>query len=455
LRAALLCLVGVAAAALGAVPASASSALWPQPTRYSAQLRWDAHTHVLSGSEQIAFVNDGPSTLSSVWLRVWPNGYGSCAHPWARVDVKRGGRLAAQRAGCTALRVRLTRPIAAGSTGLVGMHLRVAVPQLSDRFGRDRGIVYLGNALPLLDVQEPAGPTLEPYSAVGDPFYSLVARWSVRLDMPRSLVAATTGAVKSSQSMPHGYRRLRTEAGHARDFAIVLGRFVVDSTVTDGGVLLRHYRPASEKRSASLAALRVAQAAVEAYSSWYGTSGLDEIDLVPGPGDFGGFGSGMEYPGLVLTSEEPQVVAHELAHQWWYSLVGDDQWSSPWLDESFAEFSSRRLPSSVVPDDGLKCDFANPVRPFGAALLTDSMHHWDAAGSYAYYREVYLGGTCALRSLEHDLGSDAMTAFLRSYVAAHRWGVVTTADFVAALRAAAPPGYDVDAFLRRALITGS
>jgi hypothetical protein len=29
---------------------------------------------------------------------------------------------------------------------------------------------------------------------------------------------------------------------------------------------------------------------------------------------------------------------------------------------------------------------------------------------------------------------------------------VTTADFVAALRAVAPPGYDVDAFLRRALI---
>jgi hypothetical protein len=45
-----------------------------------------------------------------------------------------------------------------------------------------------------------------------------------------------------------------------------------------------------------------------------------------------------------------------------------------------------------------------------------------------------------------------MTAFLRSYADAHRWGVVRTADFVAALRAAAPPGYDVDAFLRRARI---
>jgi hypothetical protein len=454
LRAALLFLVGVAVAAVGAAPASAASALWPQPTRYGAQLRWDAHSNVLSGSEQIAFVNDGPSALSSVWLRVWPNGYGSCSHPWARLRSARGGRLVERRAGCTAVRMRLTRPVAAGAAGLVAVRLQVKVPQLSDRFGRDHGIVYLGNALPLLDVQEPAGPTLEPYSAIGDPFYSLVARWSVRLDVPRPLVAATTGDVKRSVSLPHGYRRLQLDATHARDFAIVLGRFAVDSSVTSGGVRLRHYRAAGESRSASLAALKVARAAVETFSSWYGSPGLGSIDLVPGPGAFGGFGSGMEYPGLVLTSDEPQVVAHELAHQWWYSLVGDDQWLSPWLDESFAEFSSRRLPQSVVPDDGLKCDLSNPVRPFGGALLTESMHHWDAA-SDAYYSEVYLGGTCALRSLEHDLGKDAMTAFLRSYVAAHRWGVVTTADFVAALRAAAPPGYDVDAFLRRARITGS
>jgi aminopeptidase N len=80
------------------------------------------------------------------------------------------------------------------------------------------------------------------------------------------------------------------------------------------------------------------------------------------------------------------------------------------------------------------------------------MGHWDAVGGDGYFNTVYLGGTCALRSLEHDLGPQTMTAFLHSYADAHRWGVVTTADFVAALRAAAPPGYDVDAFLRRAQI---
>jgi aminopeptidase N len=133
-------------------------------------------------------------------------------------------------------------------------------------------------------------------------------------------------------------------------------------------------------------------------------------------------------------------------------MVGDDQWASPWLDESFAEFSARRLPASIVGPDDLSCDNADPVRPFGNALLSSSMKHWDPAGAGQYYRTVYLGGTCALRSLESDLGFDAMTAFLRSYAAAHRFGVVTKADFESALRAAAPPGYDVHAYLRRARI---
>src|SRR4051812_3620219 len=417
-----------------------------------ASLRWNPKAFVLNGSERIAFVNDRPRTLPEVWLRLWPNGYGSCRRPLARLTIARGGHLAGSRAGCTAVRVRLSHPVAAGAASGVTGRLRVRVPQSSDRFGRERGIVYLGNALPLLAVAGRSGPSLEPYTGVGDPFYSRVARWSVQLDLPRKLAAATTGYVTHSSSLPGGFRRLRAEAPAARDFAIALGRFGVESETTSGGVRLRYFHPSGDSSARSLDSLRVARAAVETYTSWFGPAGVPEIDLVPGPGTFGSFGSGMEYPGLVLIADEPQVVAHELAHQWWYSLVGDDQWRSPWLDESFAEFSSRRLPASVVPRDGLKCKRANPVRPFGGGLLTDSMRHWGAAGPNAYYRGVYLGGTCALRSLERDLGSSAMTAFLRSYVDAHRWSEVTTADFVRALRAAAPHGYDVDAFLRRARI---
>ena len=34
------------------------------------------------------------------------------------------------------------------------------------------------------------------------------------------------------------------------------------------------------------------------------------------------------------------TVAHEVGHQWFYNLVGDDQLDDPWLDESFAQFAT-------------------------------------------------------------------------------------------------------------------
>jgi hypothetical protein len=301
--------------------------------------------------------------------------------------------------------------------------------------------VYLGNALPLLDVEDSSGPSLEPYTRLGDPFYSRDARWSVTLVAPRSLVAATTGRVTSRMLIAGGLQRLRTVAGHARDFAIVLGHFSVASTVTSGGVRLVRYQRSGTRRSALMRDLAVARAAVERYTAWYGEPVEREIDLTPG--------IGMEYPGLVMVASDPYLIAHEIAHQWWYGVVSNDQWRSPWLDESFAEFSAWRLPAKLTGLGDPRCSHNHPV----AGPLTAPMSYWESDPSNKYYETVYLGGTCVLRSLESDIGAQAMTAFLRSYAAAHRFGIVTTADFVAALRAAAPPGYDVDAFLRRAHIS--
>jgi hypothetical protein len=191
---------GTAAAA----QAEPASPVWPQPQQYTAHVRYDDQRKTLTGREWITFANHGPDELSSVWLRVWPNGYGSCARPWAMVSVKAGGRSAGWGAHCTALQVRLAQPVAPGGSGGVTVRLRVKVPPKANRFGQDGESVYLGNALPLLDVEDKSGPGLEPYTDLGDPFYSLSANWSVTLDMPRSLVAATTGSVTARRRLSGG-----------------------------------------------------------------------------------------------------------------------------------------------------------------------------------------------------------------------------------------------------------
>ena len=56
---------------------------------------------------------------------------------------------------------------------------------------------------------------------------------------------------------------------------------------------------------------------------------------------------GMEYPNLVLISDDTSekadyinVIVHEIAHQWWYGLVGNDEFRYGWLDEGLTEYST-------------------------------------------------------------------------------------------------------------------
>ena len=86
--------------------------------------------------------------------------------------------------------------------------------------------------------------------------------------------------------------------------------------------------------------LRAAERAVRALGKRLGPYDSTELDVVLlRNARF----TGMEYPELVFSVPVPDVVTHEVAHQWWYGLVGNNQAAEPWLDESFAQYSHERL----------------------------------------------------------------------------------------------------------------
>jgi Peptidase family M1 domain len=195
--------------------------------------------------------------------------------------------------------------------------------------------------------------------------------------------------------------------------------------------------------------LRIAALSMRRYAAWYGPYARPEIDLVEGPGEVARGGLAMEYPELVLTPPDPTSIAHELAHQWFYGIVGNDQWSEPWLDESFAEFSAARLPPRTVPNRLRDCrvpDARESPLDADMARLTGRRNR--------YVNTVYMGGACFLRAVQRALGGARFDAFMRRLVATHRGGVQTTPEFVAALRAAAPGNATVERLLRRTGLAG-
>ena len=157
---------------------------------------------------------------------------------------------------------------------------------------------------------------------------------------------------------------------------------------------------------------------------------------------------GMEYPELIFAYPSEVAIVHEIAHQWWYGLVGDDQSREPWLDESFATYSHEWVNPSV--------NFCQPDRPYSLVSpkwrhipLDTSMARFDRLPERAIGDVIYAAGSCVLQRLERDIGRARMTAFFRLLQTRFRFGVMRTSDVLDAIREVAP-GFDVAAWTRLA-----
>lgn len=102
-------------------------------------------------------------------------------------------------------------------------------------------------------------------------------------------------------------------------------------------------------------ALEAAKDSMNLFSKLIGKYPYEELDTVHGYDS-----SAMEYSGIILIGT-PDVedktaldeyanfaalssrIAHEVAHQWFYGVVGSDPYKEPWMDEAFAEYCEDML----------------------------------------------------------------------------------------------------------------
>jgi aminopeptidase N len=329
--------------------------------------------------------------------------------------------------------VRLAAPVAAGATGAISLRFRVRGRRRADRFGRLGGTAMLGNVIPVLGVEDGRGLHMEPYARLGESFYSLAARWDAVLRLPRRLRAATTGAVVS-ESTSGGERTLQVSTAQARDFGLAIGRLRVAER-NEGAVKVRVF--ADRRTRGVRRSLRIARRAVRLLARRLGPYDSTELDVVLMRKGFAGGGAGMEYPELIFTVPAPDVVTHEVAHQWWYGLVGNNQYREPWLDESFAQYFTDRLHP--------RFNFCLPRKPYALVSrrrrgfeLDTTMRVFERSTPFALGEVVYLAGSCALQRLERDIGRRRMTALVQLLQTRFRHGVMTKSDLLGAIREVAP-----------------
>ena len=441
-RAILACTVAVASL-VAAAPAATAAAIVRNPgnPRYDVHLRTGRLGHVWSGSETVTFTNVGTLPLADLWIRLWSNGVTGCSPLAIEATLTAGGIQEGELAQrCTAMHVTLDDPVASGADGSLTMDLRIEVPARNDRFGHHDGLTYVGTALPTLAINDDDGWHLDPFVDIGESFYSVVGDYHVVLGTPLGLNTPTTGTAVTSTTT--ATRRVATyEAQEVRDFEWAAGELNRRTATAAGGTRIRvWYLPSQTSRSAADHALTNAVRAMRTFSDAFGSFPYPEMDVVLSA--FTAFG-GMEYPTIIFTNPDRLTVAHELAHQWWYGIVGDDQFAEPWLDESFATWS-QYLPF----DPWVGCRIRD--WPSSTVRLTDDMAYWDAHRDQ--YWVIYTQGGCMLASLAGRFGRTRFQEILRGYADANRLGIARTQDFQAAIESAAAtdlPGFDAAAFWDR------
>ncbi|MGV9263393.1 M1 family metallopeptidase [Kitasatospora sp. NPDC003701] len=432
LAAFLACLALIATATGFAPPGGgrrAGPAGTPAAAAYTVELTGDATGGQWSGHERVSFTNVSARSLPEVFLRLWGNAHGGCAAPPVTVSHLVGAAAAVLSAGCTVLRIALPAPLRPGERHTIGFDLDIRAPELTDhagRFGRHGAYSHFGNALPVLAVLDAAGWHLDPFTDTGESFYALAADFTVVFDRPAGLGVPATG---SSADAPGAAGRTVTTATarQVRDFAWSAGPFHTVSGVSAGGVAVTVQATAGVGAADARAILSTAESALDAHARAFGAYPYPELDVVL---DNDLWFSGMEYPGFVLDRVKTTALVHEIAHQWWYGIVGDDQYHQPWLDESFSEYAT----DLALGRDGAGC-WSTVAWSEPQERITNDMAYWDGHPA-RYGVVVYDYGACALHDLRRLIGADAMARLLRGYARAHWYGVSSTAAFTAAARAA-------------------
>jgi aminopeptidase N len=135
-------------------------------------------------------------------------------------------------------------------------------------------------------------------------------------------------------------------------------------------------------------------------------------------------------------------VAHEVAHQWWYSLVGNDQVNHPWLDESLVGYSTILYYEDTfgkgVADQVLKQVFEDAYEKLQQEKRDQKVDQPVAAFTQGDYSTVvYRKGPLFFKTLREAIGDTKFDAFLKTYFRQNRYGIATSERLVEAAESVA------------------
>lgn len=399
----------------------------------------------LEGQERVRYTNQEGQSLDEVYFRLFPNIAGGTATV-SGLQIDGQDVQAFFELQDSALRVPLPRTLQPGEQVIIQMDFKVEVAQeMTARyglFGYFDGVLVLDEFYPVIPVYDDEGWNLEIPSPYGDATYHDASFYLVRVTAPASLTVVASGILVSREELEPDRQVLTFAAGPARDFYLAASENYIAISETVGETTINSYAAAERIEGAKLA-LQFAADALRSFNRRLGAYPYTELDVVSTPMQ----ALGMEYPGVVAIAlnlydlkgevKGPPAnmmegtVAHEVAHQWFYNVVGNDQIDEPWLDEAMAQYLTglyymdahgEAAAHSYRSSWESRWDRIERAKiPIGLPVKAYSDTEYSAI--------VYGRGPLFLAALAEAMGQEVFDEFLRDYYQSHKWSIGTSEAF--------------------------
>lgn len=400
-----------------------------------------------TGTARITYTNLSGETLEDLVLRLYPNAPviygGDMTLDKAAVDGQPLAQESLLEDG-TAVRLELDSPLKPQETLTLELafsgHLPIDSPG-EYTYGlftlNSAGpVAVLINSYPLFAVREGGQWRVDAVLPEGDAVVSKTALYLVDLRLPEGWKVSATG-VLLEQYQENDQEIFEFAGGPVREFAWTASPAFQERAELVDETRLHHWA-LHETEQAWAEALQVVADSLELFGEFFGPYPYAELDVIALPLKNA---SGVEYPGLILirdllytTTDTPRllptVVAHEVAHQWWYALVGSDVLRSPWQDEALATFSAQlyQLEHNRGFYEGTRTYYENRVSEIEAQNgEQDIAQPVSAFGGMpsVYAVTVYQKGELFFEALRAQIGDEAFYQALHEYYAANMYQIAS------------------------------
>lgn len=426
-------------------------------TEYNISVIVDPETRTVTGVEKISCRNRTGGVIDKLYLNVYNNAYreDTALVPYFPGDVSLVFTNSGRNYGYmnitgvtvsgidaeyalegTVLSVTLGKDVKADEQMELSIRFEALVPVQNHRTGSNGSAMWFGNFFPTVAAYDKNGWNTEPYYPVGDPFFSNISNYNIKVITPLNYSVVGTGTETYTETATE--RTTDMSARMVRDFAFAVStEYRLDTRITESGktINIYTYSEIDTKRflDAAEKSLNYYSGVISGYP--YDTFTIIETAL--------GIKNEMAYPkvGFIDTGfmkSEPesdallQVVSTGIAHQWFYNVTGSNRIKEAWLDDGLSSYVSYLMmytPSELK--ELMEAEYSALPKVLKAMKdlnLSSDLSEFQSAGAYSavHIRRARL----MLYSFHTLVGDDSFYEFLKTYQMGYSFKVSSAEAFV-------------------------